>query len=302
MCARYTDVVVIDPSTRPHKELSWKFPELTRSMHTVNVIYGKFVVCGGYDLQHRESCIFFSPILQSWENFSNLTQGRIGHSSFVGQDENREDAIVILGNKNYFEAEYLNTIEVVQKDSSTLLPTRLPDELNGFRGDGCTIQDGKTGILTGGHNAHKNKATRLGLKGKIPDTVDIYIENLPSFNIARTYHACGKYINGLGQTVLLVAGGQTDRTSSGVQLYSTETLIYGEETQWTVHENTISEKMFRHYHNLPLVNNKLYDILEQKMFVWIEETKRWNNTGIVLRKRYNSMPNCAVIPLNIVAT
>ena len=300
MCAGYRTVVIIDPTTTPHKELALELHTgtLTRTQHTVNVIDEKFVICGGYELQTRKSCIFYSPILHSWEHFSNLTHDRISHSSFVGQDENKEDAIVLIGDSYNFENDGFDTIEVVQKDSNTLLPTRLPEELafNGFRDAGCIIQDGKTGILTGGMNAHNKKATLLRLKGKIPDTVDIYIEDLPSFNTGRQDHACGKYINGLGQTVLLIAGGKTSGTANGVQLYSTETLVYGEETQWTLYENTISEKLYRHGTNLPLVNNKLYIIQEQKMFVWNDETKMWNNTVTLLEDYHNAEPHCAVIP------
>merc|ERR1712013_641756 len=295
-----TTTLSATPTTTPHKELALELfnGTLTRSQHTVNVIDDMFVICGGYELRYRKSCIFYSPILHSWEHFSNLTHDRISHSSFVGQDENKEDAIVLIGDSYNFENDGFDTIEVVQKDSNTLLPTRLPEELamNGFRDAGCVIQDGKTGILTGGINARKNKATLFRLKGKIPDTVDIYFEDLPSFNTGRTDHACGKYINGLGQTVLLIAGGKTSGTVNGVQLYSTETLVYGEETQWTLHENTISEKLNRHDTNLPLVNNKLYIMLEQRMFVWNDETKMWNNTVTLLEDYHNAEPHCAVIP------
>merc|ERR1712013_352324 len=301
MCAGYKTVVIIDPTTTPHKELALELfysSTLTRSQHTVNVIDDMFVICGGSELQTRKSCIFYSPILHSWEHFRNFTHDRINHYSFVGQDENKEDAIVLIGNSYSVENDGFDTIEVVQKDSNTLLPTRLPEELamNGFRDAGCVIQDGKTGILTGGINARKNKATLFRLKGKIPDTVDIYFEDLPSFNTGRTDHACGKYINGLGQTVLLIAGGKTSGTVNGVQLYSTETLVYGEETQWTLHENTISEILNWHGTNLPLVNNKLYIMLNQKMFVWNDETKMWNNTVTLLEDYHDAESRCAVIP------
>ena len=131
MCAGYRTVVIIDPTTTPHKELALELfnGTLTRTQHTVNVIDDKFVICGGYELQYRKSCIFYSPILHSWEHFSNLTHDRISHSSFVGQDENKEDAIVLIGNSYDFENNGYDTIEIVQKNSNTLLPTRLPEEL-----------------------------------------------------------------------------------------------------------------------------------------------------------------------------
>ena len=75
MCAGYKTVVIVDPTTTPHIELALEFPELTRYDHTV--------ICGGYELEHQNSCIFYSLILHTWEIFLQPYTRSMSYFSFL---------------------------------------------------------------------------------------------------------------------------------------------------------------------------------------------------------------------------
>merc|ERR1712154_542688 len=58
-----------------------------------------------------------------------------------------------------------------------------------------------------------------------------FVRYLPNMNQGRYHHACSSFVNGNGETVLLVTGGLTYPSGQSVDLDSTETLVL-EDTEW----------------------------------------------------------------------
>jgi len=191
-----------------------KLPEI-RWTHTMEVVDGKPVICGGAKQKHGDTatgytCMQFSPLSSEGEwktDYAKLSCPRTRHTSWVTCD----GEMVQLGGGNCF------TGETVGGSTKFNLPMRQAKR------DACLIDVGDSVIITGG------QSSEYVVEKYNKDTFEK--EALPSLLTGRYTHGCGSYKDSEGNTVLVVAGGSKDAKNNYEEAPSTETLKLG-DTEW----------------------------------------------------------------------
>jgi len=175
--------------------------------HTVSVVNGRIVTCGGWDFSTNKRIGFCMELtLEGWTNLTGTLETRRSHASVVIQGE-----ILLIGGWGNSISETTEIVSVTEGQSRQSFPLTYP------RHKSCTIQLSPSSlVITGGSDAiARNKVVQYdGVGGDNPTPSE-----LPRLNTGRYRHACGVYEKE-GSQVLLVTGG------SGVNLASTEVYSY----------------------------------------------------------------------------
>jgi len=175
-------------------------PQPGRLGHSLSVINGTLVACGGYRRVSWKSCISWKKGQESWEDFHTLNEERCYHAAVVVDGE---DQIILLGGVG---SSSQTTGEIVKSGKTFSI-------LNNGAGT-CAVSYQGGFVMMGGDGANIG-----GGHGKVDryDSEGNYLNPLPNLLEARYYHACTTFTSLKG---LLVAGGKRGQfLLSSTELY-----------------------------------------------------------------------------------
>jgi len=172
--------------------------------HTLSVINGTLVACGGWGLR---GCSSWQPGKDTWEDYGSLVIERAHHGAVVVESE--DDIMIAGGRRSSGTGEFAkSTKQFFLKNTGT------------NRGSAtCAVSYQGEFVMMGG-GLHR-KVDRFDFKGN-------YLGPLPDLIGQRENHACTTFTSSNGEEGLLVVGGW-----SGSRFLSTTELYLPSNQQWT---------------------------------------------------------------------
>jgi len=236
----------------PEENKFCKLPNLpeTRFAHTMEVVDGKPVICGGLNGRKVDTsrghawldratpgftCMQFSPLSSEgkWKtDYAKLRCERSRHTSWV----NCDGKMVQLGGGYKEKYGYGNCVTGETVNGSVMWRMRQAKR------DACLIDIGESVIITGGRNNYG-----VGLYDS-EDVVEKYNKNiylystdyfltkekeaLPKLQAGRWKHGCGSFKDKDGNTVLVVAGGRGLNNMKAYEHEKTTEIFKLGDTEW----------------------------------------------------------------------